>query len=85
MPSPTGSVRVVVTANARIWFDGELTSQTGPVRVFTPPPGTDNATHTVEARWSREGREVHGGSTIQVHTGQRVTVDFVTPEVEKKQ
>jgi uncharacterized protein (TIGR03000 family) len=83
MPNPTASVRVVVTANAEVWFDGKLTSQTGPVRLFQLPAATENASHTIKARWVRDGRKVTGASNVQVHSGQRVTVDFVTPELEE--
>jgi uncharacterized protein (TIGR03000 family) len=82
MPHPVGTVRVVVPAGAHVWFDGQLTPQAGPVRDFkvSPPPGNP-AAHEVLARWSKNGREVHGGSTIRVQAGQRVTVDFISAEM----
>jgi uncharacterized protein (TIGR03000 family) len=84
MPHRAGTVRVVVPAAARVWFDGKLTTQTGPVRDFRVSLSPERqVAHEVLARWSKYGREVGGSSTIDVQAGQRVTVDFISAELAK--
>jgi uncharacterized protein (TIGR03000 family) len=76
---------VVVPAAARVWFDGKLITQTGPVRDIRVSLWPNSpAAHEVLARWSKNGREVGGSSTIDVQAGQRVTIDFVSTEMEKE-
>jgi uncharacterized protein (TIGR03000 family) len=84
LPSPAGSIRVIVPASASVWLDGQLTPQTGPVRLFAAPlqPGS-GPTHEIKARWWKGGKEIRGGQQIRTEPGQRVTVDFVTPALEK--
>jgi uncharacterized protein (TIGR03000 family) len=84
MPSPAATVRVVVPAGARVWFDGNLSTEAGPVRYFTVSPSPENNTaHEVLARWSKGGQELGGSSTIRVPAGQRVTVDFVSAALQR--
>jgi uncharacterized protein (TIGR03000 family) len=69
-----------VPANARIWFDGDLTHQTGPVRDFESPPLQPGQTYTynIRARWMQNGQPVTQDRTVTV-AGQRTMVDFMNP------
>jgi uncharacterized protein (TIGR03000 family) len=79
-PAPA-FIQVIVPADGRIWFDGEPTSQTGPLRRFETPPleGGRYALYEVKARWRQDGREVSRTRPVRVLPGQRLTVDFLQP------
>jgi uncharacterized protein (TIGR03000 family) len=74
-------VRVLVPANAEIWFDGDKTSQTGSVREFVSPPltpATDFA-YEIRARWLENGKVVDQTRTVTVRGGALTVVDFTQP------
>src|ERR1051325_9783772 len=53
----SASVRVIVPdPQARVWFDGTLTQQSGIERFFTTPPLATSGTYTVRVVWMRGGR-----------------------------
>jgi uncharacterized protein (TIGR03000 family) len=74
----TATVKVLVPADAQVWFDGNPTSQTGEVRTYgTPPLDPNKAFHyDVRARWSENGRVVDQTRRVEVRAGQRQDVDF---------
>jgi uncharacterized protein (TIGR03000 family) len=74
------SVRVLVPADARVWFDGDPTRQTGADRTFTTPdlPEGRRYRYVVRARWTAGGKTVTQTRTVRFHAGDRVTVDFLT-------
>jgi uncharacterized protein (TIGR03000 family) len=68
------------TADAKLWFQGQLTKRRGKVREFESPPlapGTEY-TYQVRASWMRDGEEVARHQTISVRAGQRTRVDFTS-------
>jgi len=82
-PSPVVSdyanIRVIVPdPQARLWFDGNATSQTGTDRVFHTPSLTIGSTYTyqIRASWTQGGREVTQERTVSVTPGQTTLVDF---------
>lgn len=73
------SVRVLVPrADAKVWFDGALTSQQGMDRVFNSPPLDPNSTYsyTIRARWMENGQSIERERQLNVRPGQSVIADF---------
>ena len=80
-PPPTDNtvnVRVIVPANAEVWFDDSATQQRGSVREFVSPPLTPGRQYTYEirARWREGDHDVTRTRNVNVQAGQTVTVDF---------
>jgi uncharacterized protein (TIGR03000 family) len=77
--SDAATIHVMVPdPQARVWFDGNLTSQTGMDRVFNTPPlglGTTYG-YQVRATWMQNGQEVTQERSIAVTPGHEFTVDF---------
>jgi len=76
-------IRVLVPdAQAKVWFDGNPTQQTGTERWFYTPSlqsGANN-TYRIRASWMLQGREVTQERVINVNPGQGVTVEFTQTE-----
>jgi uncharacterized protein (TIGR03000 family) len=80
-PDTAAHVTVNVPADAGVWFDGNQTRSTGPVREFISPsltPGQWYA-YEVRARWHKDGREVTQTRTVAVTAGAHLRVDFSVP------
>jgi uncharacterized protein (TIGR03000 family) len=78
-------VRLVVPADAEVWFDGEKTSQTGTAREFVSPPltlGTDYA-YEIRARWMENGKPVDQTRSVTVRAGSLTIVNFTRPSPNK--
>jgi uncharacterized protein (TIGR03000 family) len=77
-------LRVLVPADAEIWFDGGPTTQSGPQRLFETPALAGDRTYTYEVRvrWRDGGQEMSQTRTVQVSAGDRLTVDFRTAPAE---
>jgi uncharacterized protein (TIGR03000 family) len=78
-PAPIAYIRVIVPdPQARIWFDGAATMQTGTDRLFNTPSLTIGSTYNyrVRAAWMQDGREVTQERTASVTPGQTTMVDF---------
>jgi len=74
-------INVQVPANAKVWFDGTPTEQTGSNRVFASPaltPGRDYH-YTVKAQWREGDKDVTQLRRVDVRAGANVTVDFNRP------
>jgi len=75
----TAQIRVLVPdPNARVWFDGNATQQTGTERMFHTPPlqaGVAN-TYRIRASWMQNGREMTQERVVSVTPGRMSTVDF---------
>jgi uncharacterized protein (TIGR03000 family) len=71
---------VRVPANADIWFDGNRTTQKGSLRQFASPPLDPNGAYSYEirARWMENGRQVDRTEKVTGHSGERMTVDFLS-------
>jgi uncharacterized protein (TIGR03000 family) len=82
--SPTKrSVRVNlrVPGNAKIWFDGSQTKQTGTTRSFESPPlavGPEYA-YQVRIQWKQDGKEVTQTQQINVHAGDVINLTLGSP------
>jgi len=68
-----------VPASARVWFDGEPTTQTGTKRVFTAPalPAGREYTYEVKVEWRHGKRKLHRSGHLAFRAGERVTLSFV--------
>jgi uncharacterized protein (TIGR03000 family) len=78
-------MRVIVPADAEIWFDGDKTSQTGAAREFVSPtltPGTDYS-YEIRARWTENGKPVDQTRSITVRAGSLTVVNFNRPSPNK--
>jgi uncharacterized protein (TIGR03000 family) len=75
-------IQVKVPAEAKVWFDGEETHQTGAVRNFvTPPLQTGKSYHyQVQARWVQDGEPVSRTRTLRIDPGKQADLDFTRPE-----
>jgi uncharacterized protein (TIGR03000 family) len=65
-----------VPADAKIWFDGRETIQTGTARSFESPPlaaGPEYA-YQVRIQWKRDGKEVTQTRQIVVHAGDDINL-----------
>jgi uncharacterized protein (TIGR03000 family) len=74
-------IRVRVPADARVWFDGDPTSQSGTDRVYTTPDLPDvqkRYRYTLRASWTAGGKPVTRSRTVVFRAGEQVTVDFLT-------
>jgi uncharacterized protein (TIGR03000 family) len=73
-------VRVLVPADAAVWFDGEPTEQTGTYRYFWTPPLEPGKVYTyqVEARWMLDGAPFEETQSVDVRAGETTTVKFHT-------
>ncbi len=73
-------VRVMVPADAKVWFDGQATKQTGADRRFESPalkPG-HSYSYDVKAQWrDKNGKEVTRTRHVDVSANANVTVDFM--------
>jgi uncharacterized protein (TIGR03000 family) len=74
----SATMKVVVPANAEIWFEGSKTGQSGTTRTFVSPPLEPGRgfTYEVRARWTEGGKEVERTRQLHVHAGENVQVDF---------
>ena len=81
-PDNTARIRVIVPADARVWFGNTATRQTGQVRRFESPrltPGQEY-TYEVTARWTENSKELTQTRTIPVWPNSSATVDFTQPQ-----
>jgi uncharacterized protein (TIGR03000 family) len=82
----TASIRVHLPADARLYFEGELTAAAGPDRVFESPelaPGR-RYRYEVKAVWDENGREVVKTRSVLVRAGARADVDFTTADLDEQ-
>jgi len=71
------SVEVTVpVANAQVWFDNSLTTQTGTDRWFQTPPLSSASTYHLRARWQQNGRTITQDKNVTVAPNQTAVVHF---------
>lgn len=75
------NLRVIVPPDARVWFNGQPTTEQGRVRVFESPPLTPGRDYTydIRAEWQDNGRPVTQTRHVDVQAGDSLTVDFMRP------
>ena len=74
-------VNLRVPSDAKIWFDGSRTNQTGTNRSFESPPlavGPEYA-YQVRIQWKRDGKEVTQTRPINVHAGDVINLTLGSP------
>jgi uncharacterized protein (TIGR03000 family) len=83
--TPTGpasaQVAVHVPAEAKVWFDGQPTTQTGVNRLFESPPvasGREYA-YDIRAQWKENGKDIDRTEHIRVYAGAHLVVDLTKP------
>jgi uncharacterized protein (TIGR03000 family) len=77
----TASIEVQVPADAKVWFDGRPTSQTGRDRFFVSPPLEPGRTFTyeVKAMWiDASGKVMNQTRTVQVQGNRSSLLVFTT-------
>ena len=62
---------------ARVWFDGTLTRQTGTDRIFQTAPLSSSGTYRIRASWMEGNREVTREEVVSVTPNQTTVVDFI--------
>jgi uncharacterized protein (TIGR03000 family) len=72
-------IRVLVPADAQLWFQNRLTKETGPTRLFNSPALQPGHTYSydIRAQWRQGDRMVTQDREITVYPGDRVSVDFL--------
>jgi uncharacterized protein (TIGR03000 family) len=75
-------IRLVVPADAKVWFDSKATVQSGSERNFESPrlaPGREYS-YDVKAQWrDANGKDVTRTRQVGVSANSNVTVDFTRP------
>ncbi|MCI0638054.1 MAG: TIGR03000 domain-containing protein [Gemmataceae bacterium] len=75
----TAQIEIVApNSNARVWFRGVESGQTGPSHWFDVTQLESGRAYSfeVEARWMQNGREMRHTRMIQVNAGQNLRVDL---------
>jgi uncharacterized protein (TIGR03000 family) len=76
----TAAIDMKVPANAKVWFNGKETSQTGPNRHFVTPPLEPGKTfsYEVKASWTgSDGQPVTRTRDVQVQANQPTMVNLM--------
>ena len=79
-PPDSATVDVGVPDDAKVWFDGTPTEQTGPERRYQSPPLTPGKTYSYEitARWrGPDGKDVVRKQSVSVRANESSNVEFV--------
>ena len=74
----TALIELRVPTQAKVWFDGTLTTQTGANRRYVTPdltPGYDH-TYAVKATWTQDGKEVSQERKVIVQAGHHYFIDL---------
>jgi uncharacterized protein (TIGR03000 family) len=72
-------ITVQVPADARLWIDGQLTSQTGAVRTFETPALPDPGrtySYRLRAEWTNNGQPVVRERTVEFGAGNQLVVNM---------
>lgn len=75
-------IRLRVTDDAEVWFDGAKTRQTGTLRPFFSPPLEAGKTYSyqVRVRWQKDGKTVERKQQVNVRAGDLLLLDLNTHE-----
>lgn len=79
-------VRVQVPEDADVWFEGQQTTQKGPVRFFESPPVAPgrNYVYHIRARWKENGQPVEQTRDVTVYAGDKFSIDFTKMQQREK-
>ncbi len=77
-PDNRARIWLAVPADARVWFDGEPTKQTGALRHFLSQPLAPGRsyTYTVRVRWTQDGKPVEEERRVRVRAGASSELNF---------
>jgi uncharacterized protein (TIGR03000 family) len=76
-------INLRVPADAKIWFDGSQTNQTGTMQSFESPPlavGPQYA-YQVRIQWKQNGKDVTQTRQIKVHAGDVISLTLGPPQM----
>ena len=85
--SNVARIRVIVPdPQAKVWFDGSLTSQTGTDRLYHTPSLAPGGTYSyrIRASWTQNGEPMIQEQVVSVTPGQTSVADFARPVSEPK-
>jgi uncharacterized protein (TIGR03000 family) len=71
-------IRLQVRSDARVWFEGDPTSQGGADRTFVSPsltPGHEYVYH-IRVQWEENGKPVEVKRDVTVHAGDRINLNI---------
>ena len=71
-------VNLRVPGDAKIWFDGSQTKQTGTARSFVSPPldaGQEYA-YQIRVQWKQDGKDVKQTRQVTVHAGDVINLSL---------
>jgi uncharacterized protein (TIGR03000 family) len=74
-------VNLRVPSDAKIWFDGSQTNQTGTIRSFVSPPvdvGPEYA-YQIQVQWKQDGKDIAQTRQINVHGGDVINLTVGSP------
>jgi len=72
------TIRMSVPSEAKVWFDGAATSQTGADRTFVSPSlarGHEYVYH-LRVQWNDNGKTVERTRDVTVHAGDRINLNI---------
>jgi uncharacterized protein (TIGR03000 family) len=74
-------VNLQVPSDARVWFDGSQTNQTGTIRSFVSPPVAAGPEYAYQMRiqWKQNGKDVTQTRQIKVHAGDVINLTLGSP------
>jgi uncharacterized protein (TIGR03000 family) len=74
----SAAIRVRVPEEAEIWFNNAKTTKRGETRRFVTPPLEDGKRYSydIRAKWVKDGKTIEQTRTIQLYSGDQLTVDF---------
>lgn len=74
-------INLRVPPNAEVYFDDQKTTQTGTFRSFISPPLNPNQDYVYHVRvhWMQDGRAVDKTRRIDVHAGDHLFVNLMSP------
>lgn len=79
----SATIRVILPdSQARVWFDGNPTQQTGTDRYFHSPALTSGSpnTYSIRVSWMQGDREMSFERVVTISPGQTTVVDFTRPQ-----
>lgn len=84
-PEGTVLLNIRIPNDAKVWFDGTETKQTGEFRQFVSEPLTPGKSYTymVKAQWTENGKQVVRTRKITVHANELVQIDMLQPTPEE--
>lgn len=75
------TIELTVPADAQVWFNGQVTTQTGTTRRFVTPPLNPEGDYSYEVKvsWMRDGQPVDETRQLSVTAGAFRQVNFTRP------